>query len=54
MQKKFILAGQGIEFFRVEAPLQRPEVMKKFQKTLILASEVIMQPPKNTFDIAFF
>ena len=28
--------------------------MKKFQKTLILAFEVIVQPPRHTFEIGFF
>ena len=28
--------------------------MKKFQKTLILAFEIIVQPPENTFEITIF
>ena len=32
----------------------RPGVKKKFQKTFILAFDVIVQPPKHTFEIALF
>ena len=36
------------------APKGAIGVMKKFQKTLILTFEVIMQPAKHKFEIAFF
>ena len=39
----------------MERPRRRPAGVKNFlQKTLILAFEVIVQPPKHTFEIGFF
>ena len=43
-EKKFFTPG----------PLRTLSTRKKFQKTLILAFEVIVQPPKHTFDIGIF
>ena len=43
-----------MKFFRLEGSRRRPGVNKKFQKTLILVFEVIVQPPKHTFEIGFF
>ena len=46
-----------MKYFWVElvpAPRSGPRVKKKFQKTLILAFEVILQPPKHTFEIGIF
>ena len=34
--------------------MRPPQVKKNFQKTLILAFEVILQPPKHTFEIGIF
>ena len=41
-------------FFKQSGLKGASEVTKKFQKTLILAFQVIMQPPKHTFEIAPF
>ena len=38
----------------MEGPRRVPGVTKNFKKTLILASEVIVQPPKHTFEIGIF
>ena len=42
-------------FFEWRVPKAKGTRMKKkFQKTLILALEVIVQPPKHTFETGFF
>ena len=43
-----------INVFLVEGSRRVPEVKKKFEKTLILVFEVIVQPLKHTFEIALF
>ena len=44
-----------LNFSNRAAPIEGDSgVMKKFQKTLILAFELVVQPPKHTFEIAFF
>ena len=51
IHKEFI---RFLKFFQVEGSQRRPGVKKKFQKTLILVFEVIVQPPKHTFEIGCF
>ena len=41
-------------FFREEQPRRSHRNEKKFQKQLILVFEVIVQPPKHTFQITLF
>ena len=38
-----------LQFFRTEQPLRSQRSEKKFQTTLILVFEVIVQPPKKKF-----
>ena len=48
------LKSTFFEIFRVEGSRRRPGVKKKLSKTLLLVLEVIVQPPKHTFEIGFF
>ena len=45
------LKSTFLKTFRVEGPQREPGVKKKFQNTLILVFEVIVQPRKHTFEI---
>ena len=48
------LTSTFLEKVRVEGYRRGPGVKKKFQKMLILVFDLIVQPPKHTFEIGFF